>query len=159
MWMCCGGPERHSMGRPKPIKGGRSATMVYAYTYTLCRRAVVATFDLSAQNLHLFKRDHWLADPRNVIQLHLASPAWDTGAGTGGTPVSPTEQMRSWTVAETVRFLEGRDLVGPAEQARRSGMSGADLLELSQQQLCTEVLLTPLAARKVVAARDEFLCD
>ena len=89
----------------------------------------------------------------------LSSPAWDTGAGTGGTPVSPTEQMRSWTVAETVRFLEGRDLVGPAEQARRSGMSGADLLELSQQQLCTEVLLTPLAARKVVAARDEFLCD
>ena len=30
--------------------------------------------------------------------------------------------------------------------------------ELSKQQLCTEVLLTPLAARKVVAARDEFLC-
>ena len=89
----------------------------------------------------------------------LASPAGDTGAGTGGTPVSPTEQMRSWTVAETVRVLEGRDLVGPAEQARRSGMSGADLLELSQQQLCTEVLLTPLAARKVVAGRDEFLCD
>ena len=83
--------------------------MVYAYTYTLCRRAVVATFDLSALNLYLFKRDHWLADARNVIQLHLASPAWDTGAGTGGTPVSPTEQMRSWTVAETVRFLEGRD--------------------------------------------------
>ena len=55
--------------------------------------------------------------------------------------------------------VEGRDLVGPAEQARRSGMSGADLLELSQQQLCTEVLLTPLAARKVAAARDEFLCD
>ena len=43
-------------------------------------------------------------------------------------------------------------------QARRSGMDGADLLELSKQQLCTEVLLTPLAARKVVAARDEFLC-
>ena len=72
--------------------------------------------------------------------------------------MSPTEQMRSWTVTESVRFLEGRDLVGPAEQARRSGMDGADLLELSKQQLCTEVLLTPLAARKVIAARDEFLC-
>ena len=40
----------------------------------------------------------------------------------------------------------------------KSGMDGADLLELSKQQLCTEVLLTPLAARKVIAARDEFLC-
>ena len=72
--------------------------------------------------------------------------------------MSPTEQMRSWTVTETVRFLEGLDLVGPAEQARRSGMDGADLLELSQRQLRTDVLLTPLAARKVVAARDEHLC-
>ena len=35
---------------------------------------VVATFDLSASNLHLFKTDHWLSDPRNVIQLHLTSP-------------------------------------------------------------------------------------
>ena len=66
-------------GHPKPIKGGRSATMMYSYTYTLCRRGVVATFDLSASNLHLFKTDHWLSDPRNVIQLHLTSPAWETG--------------------------------------------------------------------------------
>ena len=79
-----------------------------------------------------------------------------------GRPYPPLCEVKSrrarWTVTEKVRFLEGRDLVGPAEQARRSGMDGADLLELSKQQLCTEVLLTPLAARKVVAARDEFLC-
>ena len=30
-------------GRPKLTKGGRSATMMYAYRYTLARRAVVVT--------------------------------------------------------------------------------------------------------------------
>ena len=36
-------------------------------------------------------------------------------------------------------------------------MNSADLLQLPQQDLCTDVVLTPFAARKVVAARDEFL--
>ena len=144
-------------GRPKTIKGGRSTTMVYAYTYTLCRRAVVATFDLSARNLSLFKFDHWLADPRKVIQLHLTSPAWEADADAHRAPTSRAEQMRSWTVAETARFLEGHDLAGPAELMRRSGVNGADLLLLPQREFCTDVLLTPLAARKVVAARDAFV--
>ena len=34
--------------------------MVYSYKYTLARRAIVATFDLSAENLDLFESDHWL---------------------------------------------------------------------------------------------------
>lgn len=144
-------------GRPKPIKGGRSATMVYAYTYTLCRRAVVATFDLSARNLHMFKFDHWLRDPRNVIQLHLTSPAWETGDAAIAQPMNRTEQMRSWTVAETQRFLEEHDLAGPAELTRVSGVNGADLLGLSSDELSSEIRLTPFAARKVVAARDAFL--
>ena len=49
-------------GRPKVCKGGKSGTMMYAYPYTLCRRAVVATFDLSAANLKLLHTDHWLSD-------------------------------------------------------------------------------------------------
>ena len=144
-------------GRPKPIKGGRSATMVYSYTYTLCRRGVVATFDLSARNLHLFKTDHWLKDPRNVIQLHLTSPAWQTGVAASSQMMSRTEQMRSWTVAETGRFLEEHDLAGPAELTRVSGVHGADLLQLSINELSHDIRLTPFAARKVDAARDEFL--
>ena len=144
-------------GWPKAIKGGRSATMKYAYTYTLCRRAVVATFDLAARNLHLFKVDHWLSDPRNVIQLHLKSPAWETGLIASSPPLSRREQMRSWSVAETGRFLEERDLAGPAEQARMSGVNGADLLQLSREDLSSEVRLSPFAARKVVATRDAFL--
>ena len=144
-------------GRPKPIKGGRSATMVYSYTYTLCRRGVVASFDLSARNLHLFKTDHWLKDPRNVIQLHLTSPAWQTGVAASSQMMSRTEQMRSWTVAETGRFLEEHDLEGPAVLTRVSGVNGADLLQLSINELSHDIRLTPFAARKVGAARDEFL--
>ena len=132
-------------------------TMVYSYTYTLCRRGVVASFDLSARNLHLFKTDHWLKDPRNVIQLHLTSPAWQTGVAASSQMMSRTEQMRSWTVAETGRFLEEHDLEGPAELTRVSGVNGADLLQLSINELSHDIRLTPFAARKVGAARDEFL--
>ena len=63
-------------GRPKPCKGAQSATNVYAYTYTLARRAVIATFDLSACNLAAFDNHHWLADERNVIKLRLETPAF-----------------------------------------------------------------------------------
>ena len=45
-------------GRPKVCQGGKSATMMYAYDFTLCRRAVIITMDLSASNLHLFDVDH-----------------------------------------------------------------------------------------------------
>jgi hypothetical protein len=42
----------------------------------LCRRAVVATMDLSASSLDLLTSHHWLSDKRNVIVLRLESPAW-----------------------------------------------------------------------------------
>ena len=98
---------------PRTGKGGRSVIMVYSYTYTLCRRGVVATFDLSARSLHLFKTDHWLEDPPNVTQLHLASPAWQTGVAASSQMMSRTEQMRSCKLGETGRFLEEHDLEGP----------------------------------------------
>ena len=56
----------------KQTKGALSATMIYSYKYTLARRAVVATFDLSAKNLSALKVDHWLKNPLNVLQLHLS---------------------------------------------------------------------------------------
>ena len=52
-------------GRTKLCKGGKSNTMMYAYPYTLCRRGVVATFDLSASNLDMFETDHRLSNERN----------------------------------------------------------------------------------------------
>ena len=63
-------------GRPKLCKGGQSATIVYAYKYTLANRAVVSTFDLSAKNLDALETDHWLMDARNVIRLYLREKAW-----------------------------------------------------------------------------------
>ena len=59
-------------GRAKQTKGAQSATMIYSYKYTLARRAVVATFDLSATNLSALKVDHWLKNPLNVLRLHLS---------------------------------------------------------------------------------------
>ena len=59
-------------GRAKQTKGAQPATMIYSYKYTLARRAVVATFDLSAKNLSALKEDHWLKNPLNVLQLHLS---------------------------------------------------------------------------------------
>mgnify|MGYP003330802982 CR=1 FL=1 len=65
-------------GRPKLTKGGRSATMMYAYLYTIARRAVVVTMDSSAGNLGALLKnqpagvgDHWLTDERNLIVLWL----------------------------------------------------------------------------------------
>ena len=63
-------------GRPKIAKGGQSGTMIYSYPFTLCRRAVVATFDLAAANLEALSEDHWLANELNVIVLRLAEKAW-----------------------------------------------------------------------------------
>ena len=58
-------------GRAKLAKGAQSATMIYLYKYTLARRAVIATFDLSAKNLSALVSDHWLRNPLNVVQLRL----------------------------------------------------------------------------------------
>ena len=72
-------------GRPKLAKGAQSATMVYSYqcTLRLCRRAMVATFDLSANGLDAFKTDHWLQNPLNVVQLWLTEKAFDETAVPG----------------------------------------------------------------------------
>jgi len=46
------------------------------YIANPARRAVIATFDLSAENLSALDNHHWLSDPRNVIKLRLDSPAF-----------------------------------------------------------------------------------
>ena len=64
-----------------------------------------------------------------------------------------------WSVEETVSFLKGCDLEGPAQTCYVSGVAGADLLELSEEELINSVRLTPFAARKIVKARDSFLAQ
>ena len=63
-------------GRAKADTGGLSPTMVYAYGFTLCRRAVVVTMDEAAKNLGLLESHHWLADRRNVLPFRLSEPAF-----------------------------------------------------------------------------------
>ena len=63
-------------GRAKICKGGQSATNVYSYSYSLVKRGIVATFDLSAENLVLFHTDHWLSNKQNVITLYLTEKAF-----------------------------------------------------------------------------------
>lgn len=63
-------------GRLKEGRGGRSKTMLYAYPFNLCRRAVVVTMDTSASNLVFFDSHPWLCDERNVITLRLTERAF-----------------------------------------------------------------------------------
>ena len=84
-------------GRPKASKGAQSATMMYSYTCTLCRRAVVATFDLSAKNLDALREDHWLKDPRNVVQLLLDEKVYDDTAPVPSPPPAlPAHSVSKW---------------------------------------------------------------
>ena len=91
--------------------------------------------------------------------MRLTSPAWEPVAAADTQETGPDEHMRTWTVAETARFLDENDLAGPAEIARASGVNGSDLLQLSLDDLIKEVRMTPFAAKKVLAARTAFLAS
>ena len=65
--------------------------------------------------------------------------------------------MASWTVEELVTFAKARDLAGPAATLRASGVNGAALLCLDENALVNDARATPLAARKLLRARDAFL--
>ena len=132
--------------------------MRFSSHYSLHRRAVVATFDLSTANLHMLDTDHWLSNPRSAICLKLHSPAWAiAGVAAPDPELERPEQMRIWTAAEVVAFAKARDLPGPAATLFASSVDGADLLGVYQEVLVTEVRLTPFADAKVLRVRDAFL--
>ena len=142
-------------GRPKLCKGGRSATMMYAYTYTLCRRAVVVTLDLSAQNLDLLRTDHWLSNSRNVLQLHLNSPAWQQDLPSAPLPpsdstIAPRSVVKLMTASALHEFLVSHDLCGPAEVLRCNSVNGSDFLALSEIDFQRDLRMTPFASKKLV---------
>ena len=146
-------------GRPKVLHGGRSQTMRYAYPFTLARRAVVATMDLSADNLHLLETDHWLADPRNVKVLRLTIEAWvgDGEAAALAPLLSPMQTMGRWRAADVRTFLKSHDLEGPAAVLFANGFAGNDFATVDVKTLTDDIRLSIFAARKVLAARDTFL--
>ena len=146
-------------GRPKLCKGGKSATMKYSYPFTLARRAVVVTMDLSASNLHLFETGHWLCKRQNVIVVKLTQEAFINVGNDDGArdPESPHEALAKFTVSQVAGMLRSKDLAGPAQVLEANGVSGADLVAMTAAQLQTELRMSVFAARKVVVARDAFL--
>ena len=148
-------------GRAKVSKEGKSATMKFAYPFTFCRRAVVATFDLAAKNLHMFQHHHWLRNPRNVMQLWLTGPSWvgpDRLVTLGGArDPARVQEMEAWGVASLARSLAVADLEGPAGVLRANGVRGMDLCQMSAADIEEELGLSRFAARRVCRWRDEFL--
>ena len=139
-------------GRPKKCRGGKSAIMMYSYAFTLCRRAVIATMDLSAKNLHMLATDHWLADTKNVMVLHLSEPAWVTTDGA----VASTTPMAEWSVGAVASWLEGLDMAGPAAMLSAQGLNGADLLSFqTAAEFARDLGTTIFVARKVLRLRDQ----
>lgn len=147
-------------GRPKVLKGARSATMKHAYAYTFARRAIVATMDLSADNLHLLHTDHWLSDPRNVKVLRLTGPSWQNGdddAAAAQQAPSRHDEMTAWSAKTVAGFFEQADLSGPAKVLFHNGVNGVDLTTLCDRALVDDLGMSSFAARKVLRARDDFL--
>ena len=148
-------------GRPKVCKGGKSATMMYAYPYTLCGRGVVATFDLSAANLDMFETDHWLSNPKNCLVLHLAQPAY----GPEHTPMDAldhpaatrTDTMRTWSVAALARFVAKADMEVPAQQLAALGVSGDDFVDATISALQNDMRMSPFTSKKLLRIRDAYL--
>ena len=138
--------------RPKKCRGGKSATMMYSYAFTLCRRAAIATMDLSAKNLHMLSTDHWLADIKNVRVLRLSEPAWETADEV----VASATPMAEWSVGAVASWLAGLDMAGPAAILSAQGLNGADLLSFeSASAFAHDLGTTPFVAKKVLMLRDQ----
>ena len=66
---------------------------------------------MTAANLALLKKDHWLADSRNVLQLYLDAPAWKCDGGQAkAVQKQPRDEMASWSVDALADFFGGAGL-------------------------------------------------
>ena len=148
-------PHRETLqGQPKVCKGGKSNTMIYAYSFTLARRAVVVTMDLSARNLHLLRSDHWLSNPKNIALEWLTAPV----IGPALLPQRPPrEQMMTWSVAQVASFYESQDAAAIGATLAASSVQGADLLTFTADSAQEALKLNPFVAQKVCRLRDLFL--
>ena len=137
--------------------------MMYAYDFTLFKRAVVATFDLSAQNLAMFTEDHWLSNEQNVLVLRLDAPAWLCGPAPGlavlSTPpvLTHKDQMTKWRVEGVIAFFKARDMDATASLVKQNDINGSDLFGLSEAELTGTLRATGFLARKIIRVRDAFL--
>ena len=131
--------------------------MIYSYPFTLAKRGVVATLDLTAANLHMLRTNHWLKHSRNVTLLQLTGPAFQA-PGQPLQPLPAKERMAAWTVDELANFYSQQDAAAVAEMLQRHSVNGADLLEFENwQQLLDDLNTVPFVAKKAFHLRDMFL--
>ena len=129
--------------------------MLYAYPFTLAKRAVVVTLDLAAKNLHLLKTDHWLSNPDNVITIWLQEPAI-VGAR-NSEQSTPPQRLQSFSVADVAAFFEARDAEALGAILSKNSVNGQDLTVLGLPELTQDMRMSSFGARKVIALRDAFL--
>ena len=99
--------------------------------------------------------NHWLKDPRNVVQVWLAGPAW---ANAAGDEVDHGSRLAETSVSVVVAFYESHDAAGLAETLRRNAVNGADLIAFPSPEAVVEALhVPPFAARKICSLRDGFM--
>ena len=133
--------------------------MMYAYKYTLARRAIVATMDLSALNIAKLHANHWLKDQRNIVLLELSGSVFvDVGPRVVPEVHSHRDILSTWSVEEAKSFYEARDATGIAATLAANSVNGADVLSFREPgDLVADLRLTPFAARKALQLRDEYL--
>ena len=73
-------------------------------------------------------------------------------------PPNPRAEMALRTVDGMAAFAKARELVGPATVLFATGVGGRDLLVLDQSALVANVKVPPWAVRKILRARDSFVC-
>ena len=132
--------------------------MRFAYPFTLARRAVVGTMDLSAAKLDLLDSDQWLSGARNVRVLRLRGQAFVSSANApASAPEEPRAAMRRWRAADVAAFLRTRDLDGPADVLFKNGVGGEDFATMSRSVMTRYLRLSAFAAGQVLAARAAVL--
>ena len=109
-------------------------------------------------NLNALRTDQWLSNPLNVKVLRLSHSAWVTAAApTDSPPATARATMSAWSADEVFGFLKAGDVEGPAQCFFSNGVRGQDFVDLTVDVLVTDLRLSRLAARNVLAARGDFL--
>ena len=130
-------------GRPKASKGGKSATGMYSFPYTFASRAVIATFDLGAKNLHMFETNHWLSNPKNVIVCRLTEKAFIEPVES---PVGAESNVQGVPASASRAAPQKRSRTWVSSPLRNSG--------ISEEELASAMPVTGMSASSFGSAAD-----
>ena len=122
---------------------------MYAYKYTLARRAIVATMDLLALNIAKLHTNHWLQNSRKVVLLELSGPVFvDAGPGVVPEERSHEDIFSTYSVEEAKSLYEARDAASIAAILATSSLNGADLLSFREPGIWLPTSVSPLSLQR-----------